>query len=590
MPTLTRTIRQTATALTTAGLLSFSAAPAFAATPASEVIDAVFAEYDSTQVPGCTLGVYRNGEMHYARGYGMANLEYDLALTPDSVFRLASVSKQFVAAAIALLDEAGELDLDDDVREYFPELPDYGTTITLRHLVLHTSGIRDYLELAWLADWGEWYLTGEALRLIERQQALNFEPGSEYLYSNSGYLMLADVVHQVTGQTLREWSDEHLFTPLGMQDTHFHDDHTHLVPRRADGYSPLGSSFRIAMTQLDMVGDGGVYSTVRDLLHWHNNFADNQLGKGRQALIELMETPARLSNGESTGYGFGLAIDDFMGTREVSHGGSFVGFRTALQRYPEADLGVAVLCNRADASPTTLAREVAALFLAAPDAGGEGTSGDTDERQAGASTVDPNSDSSAGMSPDGEADSIIEVNAAQLQQHVGAYWNEEGLMRRFIVLEDGNLFYDRDGWSRSPLLPVGQDRFLMAEVPQRVQVRFTEAGMTVQVESNEGLNFQRYEPPAPTVEALLAFSGSYYSPELDHTQRLSVEGDALVLHRRSGPAPLDPMPGNRFSSDGTVLAFDQDEAGAVSGFRIHSGRVKDVVYRRRDPAAGSDPP
>ncbi|MEE4174223.1 MAG: serine hydrolase domain-containing protein [Xanthomonadales bacterium] len=537
-----------------------------AAGPSREAIDAVFADYDTTRTPGCSLAVYQGDQVTHARGYGMANLEYGIALAPDSVFRLASVSKQFMAAAIALLDEAGELDLDDPVQQYFPALPDYGKPITLRHLIHHTSGIRDYLDLAWLADWGEGYLPGEALRLIERQQGLNFEPGSEYLYSNSGYLMLADIVEQVTGQSLRDWSEEHLFGPLGMDDTHFHDDHRRIVPRRATGYAPREDGWEISMTQLDMVGDGGVISTVLDLQRWHDNFTDNQLGRERAAFIKLMETPAELTSGESTDYGFGLGINDFLGTREVEHSGSWVGYRTALHRYPEHDLGVAVLCNRADANPTARARSVAALYLA----------GDTGGEKGGAGA-----DRAAGPTAPGPAQSGVTLSEAALQRHVGAYWNEADLTRRFIVLEAGTLYYDRDGWSRSPLVPRDENTFLMGDAPLPTELRFADDTLSISAADGEAWVLERYTPDAPDADALAAFTGTYYSQELDHEQVLAVEDGELVAHRRAGPTPLEPVPGQRFISNGVVVAFDRDPAAGVNGFSVNSGRVRNIAYTRR---------
>lgn len=552
-------------------LLALAPVQAYPAKPSKEAIDAVFAGYDSTEVPGCALGIYEEGEISYARGYGMANLEYGLALTPASAFRLASVSKQFMAAAIALLDEAGELDLDDDVRKYFPDLPDYGTTLTLRHLIFHTSGIRDYLDLAWLADWGEWYLPQEALRLIERQQALNFEPGSEYLYSNSGYLMLADIVEQVTGQTLREWSDENLFGPLGMTNTHFHDDHRRIVPRRATGYAPTDEGWEISMSPLDMVGDGGIVSTVADLERWHENFDDNRLGKGRSRLIELMETPAELTSGESTDYGFGLVINDFQGTREVEHSGSWVGYRTALHRFPEIGLGIAVLCNRADADPTTLAREVAALYLAAGDGAPATAAAETRSGDNGATATPERG---------------VELNEAQLQRHVGSYWQEADLARRLIVLEDGMLHYDRDGWGRSPLVPLDENTFLMGDVATRVLVAFRDGTMAVNADGDEPWVLERFEAVMPDPDALAAFTGTFYSEELDHFQHLSVNASTLVADRRGGPATLEALPGERFITDGVVFEFDRDADGAVSGFRVNSGRVRNVAYARRVGADG----
>lgn len=231
-------------------------------------IDAIFADYDTTTSPGCALGVIHDGALIYKRGYGMANLEYGIALSPRSVFRTGSVGKQFTAMAIAILAEKGTITLDDPLSKLFPEFPDWADAVTIRHLVHHTSGVRDYLTLTWLAGMGDddFYTDEFALDLLSRQEHLNFQPGEEYLYSNSGYLLLAHIVKRATDRSLREWAAENMFGPLGMTDTHFHDDHTHIVPNRASGYSPIEDGYGISQTTLDMVGDGGVYTTIEDLL------------------------------------------------------------------------------------------------------------------------------------------------------------------------------------------------------------------------------------------------------------------------------------------------------------------------------------
>ena len=299
-----------------------------AADTAVPAVDALFADYDSTASPGCALGVIRDGEFVYRRGYGMANLEHDIPISSRSVFRIGSTSKQFTAAAVALLAEAGELSLDDPLRRHFPEFPEWADEITVRQMIHHSSGLRDYLTLAELAGRGgdaDSYSNEWVLQLLSRQQALNFPPGSSYLYSNSGYLLLAHLVQRVSGQSLKQYSAERIFAPLGMSDSHFHDDHTHIVPRRAAGYAPTGEGFRISMTTLDMVGDGGVYTTVDDLLAWDRNFYDNRLGRGGPELIRQLTTPAALNDGEPLDYAFGLMVRDYRGLPTVSHGGAFVG-------------------------------------------------------------------------------------------------------------------------------------------------------------------------------------------------------------------------------------------------------------------------
>jgi len=336
------------------------------AAPSEPAVDALFADYGRPDTPGCALGVIRDGEFVYRRGYGQANLEYDLPITSRSVFRTGSVGKQFTATAVALLDESGELDLDDPVSRYFPEFPGWADRMTVRQLVLHTSGIRDYLELAFLSgksDDADYYTDQWVLDLLARQRETNFPPGTEYLYSNSGYLLLAHIVKRVSGQSLREFAAARIFEPLGMHDTHFHDDHREIVPRRASGYAPAGTGFRVSMTTLDLVGDGGVFTTIDDLLLWDRNFYDNRLGGGT-ALIERLTTPGRLNDGEVIDYAFGLGVREYRGLRLVEHGGSFVGFRAASIRFPDERLSTFVLCNRSDAPAPELALKAAEAYLA----------------------------------------------------------------------------------------------------------------------------------------------------------------------------------------------------------------------------------
>lgn len=309
------------------------------------------------------MAVYREGDIVFSRGYGMANLEFGIANGPKTVFRIGSTSKQFTAMAIALLAEKGSLSLDDDIHQFFPEMRDYGDPVTVRQLIYHTSGLRGYLVLADQADWGEDYTVAEARQIIFRQLELNFPPGTEHRYSNTGYFLMSQIVPSVTDQTLREWASQNIFRPLQMKNTHFHDDHTHIVENRAVGYESSGDgAFRISMTTLDMVGDGGIYTTVEDLLKWDQNYYNNQLGQGTQDLIELLQTPGTLKNGDVLTYAFGLNVGEFEGMREISHGGAFVGYRAGLNRYPDHHLAVAVLCNYADADPTSLARRVASLY------------------------------------------------------------------------------------------------------------------------------------------------------------------------------------------------------------------------------------
>src|SRR5690606_17154623 len=299
-------------------------------------VDSLFAEWDRPGSPGCALGVVRDGRLDYARGYGYANLDHDVPITPSTVFYIASVSKQFTAASIVLLAQQGRLSPDDDVRAYIPELPDYGATITIRHLIHHTSGLRDYLTLMLLAGMRleDVHTDAEVLDLVTRQAALNFTPGERYLYSNTGYLLMAEIVRRVSGKSLREFADEHIFRPLGMANTHFHDDRTMVVRNRALAYARNeDGSFRLDVwSNFDKVGSGGLLASVEDLALWDLNAEHQKVGGA--ALREQMLGRGVLNDGDTLDYAFGLIIGEYRGLRTVGHSGGSMGFRAHHLRFP----------------------------------------------------------------------------------------------------------------------------------------------------------------------------------------------------------------------------------------------------------------
>ena len=338
-------------------------------------VDAIFAPWDETGSPGCALGVVEDGEFIYERGYGFANLDWDIPSATDTVFYVGSVSKQFTAAVIALLAEEGTVDLDENIREYFPEIRRYAQPITVRHLVHHTSGLRDIYTLMSLAGirLEDVFTDEQAIELIAAQRETNFEPGSEYLYSNSGYFLLAQLVERASGKTLREFAEERIFAPLGMEDTHFHDRPSHIVDRRAisyqdsdvdfDNYIATGHrEFQVSyLGNFDKVGAGGLYTTVRDLLLWDRNFYSGDVG-GRP-FLDLIHTRGALNDGSQLTYAFGLTVDEYRGLKTVSHGGSMMGFKAAYLQFPEQRLSVITTCNLGSINPMPLAQQVADVYL-----------------------------------------------------------------------------------------------------------------------------------------------------------------------------------------------------------------------------------
>ena len=328
-------------------------------------IDQLFAEWNNPDSPGAALAVTRDGEIIYTQGYGMANLEYDIPITTTTIFDIASVSKQFAAFAITTLSYEGKLSLDDDIRTYLPDVPDFGDTITIRHLLHHTSGLRDWVQSLVIAGVAMEDVISfkHILKMARYQKALNFEPGTAYSYSNTGYNLLAEIAERVTGNSFREWTDANIFKPLAMTNTLFHDDHQMILKNRAYSYQAIeNGGFKHAVNNTTALGSSSLYSTVEDLAKWILNFDNTQIGE--QTVIEQMHQRGVLNNGEQISYAFGLNIGEYRGLKTVGHSGSWRGFRSHLMRFPDQKFGVVILCNLDTFNPLRLAEKVADLYLA----------------------------------------------------------------------------------------------------------------------------------------------------------------------------------------------------------------------------------
>ena len=328
-------------------------------------VDRLFAEWNNPDSPGAALAITRDGKPIYTQGYGMANLEYDIPITPTTIFDIASVSKQFAAFAIATLAHDGKLSLDDDIRTYLPDVPDFGSTITIRHLLHHTSGLRDWVQSFVIAGVAMEDVISfkHILKMVRHQKALNFEPGTAYSYSNTGYNLLAEIVETVTGDSFREWTDANIFKPLAMTNSHFHDDHQMILKNRAYSYQDVEKGgFKHAVNNTTALGSSSLCSTVEDLAKWILNFDNTQIGE--QTVIEQMHQRGVLNNGEQISYAFGLSIGKYRGLKTVGHSGSWRGFRSHLMRFPDQQFGVVILCNLDTFNPLRLAEKVADLYLA----------------------------------------------------------------------------------------------------------------------------------------------------------------------------------------------------------------------------------
>src|SRR4029077_7040538 len=371
-------------------------------------VDEIFADLTKPGSPGCALGVYRDAKIIYAKGYGLANLEENVPIVPSSVFDIGSTSKQFTAASILLLEKQGKLSVNDDVRKYIPELPEYGKKITILQLLNHTSGLRDYLALMELAGINTDSVTTDedALALVARQKSLNFEPGSEWLYSNTGFFLLSVIVKRVSGKTLREFAAENIFAPLEMTHTQYRDDHTSLIPNRAMAYDrkEKGDGYTLDVSYFEQTGDGAVHTSIEDLLKWDENFYSARIG-GKDFLAEIQER-GKLNNDKVLNYAKGLSIGDYRGPHTVGPGGAWGGIRAELLRFPGQHFSVACLCNLGNENPTKRAHAVADVYLAAllkPK--GEQKKDGEEER--------------------GKKKDSINLTTVQLQPYAGDYWSED---------------------------------------------------------------------------------------------------------------------------------------------------------------------
>lgn len=526
--------------------------------PASR-IDAVFAEYAKKDSPGCAVALVKDGLLRYGRGYGMASLELAVPIKPDTVFDIGSTSKQITAASILLLVQDGKLALDDDVRKHIPELPDYGTKITVGHLLHHTSGIRDYINLLAMSgvNFVDVATDGDALGILARQKALDFPPGSEHSYSNSGYFLLSLIVRRVSGKPLADFAKERIFEPLGMTSTLILTDHTRVVPGRATAYSPRPEGgFGVDVSAWEQTGDGAVNTTVLDLVKWDANFYDPKVGG--TWLIEQLETVGTLNDGSKIDYARGLVIDRYRGLRRVQHGGGWAGYRAQMMRFPEQKVTSIVLCNVGSANTTRLAESAAEVYL-------------------------------TGLAPEEEAAAAPPkaVQLKDLKRYAGLYWSPALDFVRTLEVRDGKLFYQRGPGNETELAPTAEGRFAMLGVPNLTEVIFqpAEAGKrtfhVLAAGDSKPAVFQEVQPVTPKPEDLAAYTGTYSSEELDTAWRLLVQDGKLTVDLKRGRLhPLEPAFTDTFRSPIGLVRFSRDGQGQIISFYVGAGRARNILFRR----------
>ena len=518
-------------------------------------VDEIFNQWDTPESPGCAIAIIQDGAITYKRGYGMANLEYGIPITPSSIFHVASVSKQFTAMSVLMLAEEGKLSLDDDVRKVIPEVPDFGKTVTIRHLIHHISGIRDQWSLLLMAGW-RWetdvVTQGDVLDITSRQRSLNFSPGAEYLYSNTGYTLLAVIVERLSGKTLREFTEENLFQPLAMDDTHFHDDHQMIVKNRAYAYAPTeNGGLELSIPDFDVVGATSLFTTVEDLARWDRNFVTARVG-GR-SLMNEMHRRGRLSDGVKIPYACGLSHGKYRGLATVGHGGADAGYRSHFIRFPGEQFSLAVLCNFPSSNPGRLAQRIADIYLA----------DDFTEPPA--------------------QYSVVELSPAELEPLAGIYLHTVSDRVQLLSFDKGSL---KIGIGRPAVLqPLGEGRFRIAESSTVVNLASFGNGGGMELRfpgfADRFAAYRKVPRATPGAADLEEYTGTFHAEELGVDYRFSVDTGKLVLwNRKLGERELEPTYADGFTFEGYGMSFTRNSRDEVDGFTLSSSHVRKVRFEK----------
>lgn len=534
-------------------------------------VDALFSKWNTLDSPGAAIAIVKDGLVVYRKGFGCAQLEYGIPITPSTVFHVASVSKQFTAMAITMLEAAGKLSADDDIRKYLPELADFGKTITINHLLHHTSGLRDQWDLMVLSGWrmDDVITQAQIMDRLKRQKELNFAPGEQYMYCNSGFTLLAEIVSRVSGRPFPEWTRENIFEPLGMTSTHFHLDHQEIVKDRAYSYEgEPAKGFRQSVLNYANVGATSLFTTVEDMANWLRNFEEKRVGGA--AVLDKLLTKGVLNNGTEIPYARGIEVAEYKGQKTIGHSGGDAGFRSHVLYFPGERFGVAVFSNLASFDPGAVSRQIADICLAA---------------KLKQSEPAPPAAKTPAAKP---VPKPVVLPVKSLEAFVGTYWIEATQLLRKIVVDKDKLIYVRSDDNKTELVPVSPTAFKMKDIPNNVYVTFSDKTAnrfdtyTVTGENEPTAVGKRLEPFTPSVEALKEYEGRYFSDELDTRYDLALSSGTLQVHfPHHELVPLVPQKKDFFSAgDFAKIQFRRDAGGAVIGFALSTGRVRSLKFAK----------
>lgn len=501
--------------------------------PTTNRINKLFEQWDKPDSAGCALGVFKDGKIIFERGYGMADLEHSAPITPQTLFDIGSIAKQFTALAILLLVQQGKLTLDDDVRRYVPEVPDYGVTITLRHLLYHTSGLRNQFLLYQLRGWrwGDLESRADALNTVARQKELNFKPGEEHSYTNTGYFLLGEVVQRVSGMQLRDFVAQNIFKPLEMNDSRIHDDVSLIMKNRAWGYNGANKNlWTNNITRSEEVGDSNVYTTIDNFMRWDQNFYDKQVGG--EAVTQMLK-PGTLNSGRILKYAAGLRLGEYKGLRLVSHAGS-TSSRAEYLQFPDQHFSVACFCNSGSIDPSDLARKVADIYLAGL-------------LKAEPGPEPPTLDAAA--KGKAEVQKFIQqhttsLSADKLSDLAGFYVNPDNGNRRRLLFKNDKLMFERGPGAENELVPIESNRFVMANLPSKIVISFEERDPQFRImsissgENTTPLRLVYAGPESASLPPVTEYPGAFQSDEADATVGFAVRDGKLILHARGFEEPI----------------------------------------------------
>lgn len=544
-------------------LCSYSFLTAQVAKGLERKVDQIFKAYDNSETPGVSIGFIKDGQLQFLKSYGMADLEHQIPVSDTAVFSLASVSKQFTALAILLLEEQGKLSLDDDIRKHLPEFKDFSSKITIKMLANHISGIRGHLSL--IGQVGivpdNVITTTMVHDMIYRQQELNFTPGSKFSYSNSGYVLMAEIVEKVSGQTFAQFMEKEIFQPLGMHDSFVMDDFHRIIKNRARSYQLWSEGYVNAPANYSYYGSTNLYTTLQDLSKWALNFEQTKVGS--KIIFDKMNTLGTLNNGETFGYALGQFKSDFNGLTQISHSGGDAGYRAFLGRFPEQQAAILLLSNNSTVYAEGKALEAADLFLKAYYPA-----------------------KTEGISPELVTKAFIKIKPEELKKWTRSYLNSENYLIRNISLRNDSLIYTRpeQGNRETVLLGLSFSTFQMGADPNIV-LKFKEGPLkAIQILKNGKIieSYQDYKSVDYNAAALQQFAGKFYSEELDTEYELYIQGEKLfVQHPKMWEIELNSLTKDVFLTNTwrfRSLVFERNAKEEVIGFRIFSDRAENVRF------------